>query len=236
MPPTRAMKGNDLITNLLVKVRDARWMWNLFGPIYNRQIYDALFELYEHVAGEVHVNGHARILDVGAGRGYITLLLAARRPAAFLTGVDFSVMQVRAAERLRKRRGIANCRFEVENAMHLPYADNHFDAVVSVGSIKHWPDPQRGITEIHRVLVPERWAVVSETDRDASTEDLRRFIQRFTAWFFWDPLLLWGLRHIIFNRSFSEREIVAFAENAGFREIRTERLATCPYVIVKAKK
>jgi ubiquinone/menaquinone biosynthesis C-methylase UbiE len=145
-------------------------------------------------------------------------------------------MQVRAAERLRKRRGIANCRFEVENAMRLPYVDNSFDAVVSVGSIKHWPDPQRGITEIHRVLVPEGWAVVSETDRDVSTIALRRFIQRFTAWFFWDPLLLWGLRHIIFGRSFSEREIVAFAETAGFREIRTERLATCPYVIVNARK
>jgi ubiquinone/menaquinone biosynthesis C-methylase UbiE len=182
------------------------------------------------------VNGNARILDVGSGRGYITLLLAARRPAATLTGVDFSVMQVRAAERLRKRRGIANCRFEVENAMRLPYVDNSFDAVVSVGSIKHWPDPQRGITEIHRVLVPEGWAVVSETDRDVSTIALRRFIQRFTAWFFWDPLLLWGLRHIIFGRSFSEREIVAFAETAGFREIRTERLATCPYVIVNARK
>lgn len=225
-----------MIENLLVSVRDARWMWNLFGPIYNRQIYNALFELYEHVAEEIHVNGNARILDVGSGRGYITLLLAARRPAATLTGVDFSVMQVRAAERLRKRRGIANCRFEVENAMRLPYVDNSFDAVVSVGSIKHWPDPQRGITEIHRVLVPEGWAVVSETDRDVSTIALRRFIQRFTAWFFWDPLLLWGLRHIIFGRSFSEREIVAFAETAGFREIRTERLATCPYVIVNARK
>lgn len=78
--------------------------------------------------------------------------------------------------------------------------------------------------------------MVSETDRDVSTIALRRFIQRFTAWFFWDPLLLWGLRHIIFGRSFSEREIVAFAETAGFREIRTERLATCPYVIVKARK
>jgi ubiquinone/menaquinone biosynthesis C-methylase UbiE len=130
-----------VIENLLVSVRDARWMWNLFGPIYNRQIYNALFELYEHVAEEIHVNDPARILDVGSGRGYITLLLAARRPAAVLTGVDFSVMQVRAAERLRKRRGIANCRFEVENAMRLPYVDNSFDAVVSVGSIKHWPDP-----------------------------------------------------------------------------------------------
>lgn len=225
-----------MLKNLLIKARDARWMWNLFGPIYNQQIYNALFELYEHIAEEIKPDGPSKILDVGAGRGYITLLLAARRPMASLTGIDFSATQVRSAERLRERRRIDNCRFELGNAMQLPFADNRFDAVVTVGSIKHWPDPQQGMAEIHRVLAPGRWAVISETDREASEEDLRRFMQRFTAWFFWDPLLFWGLRHIIFDHSFSQQEIVSFARNAGFREVRTEKLDTCPYVIVKAQK
>ncbi|MFH1078896.1 MAG: class I SAM-dependent methyltransferase [Pseudomonadota bacterium] len=225
-----------MLKNLLVKARDARWVWDLFAPIYNHRIYDALFELYENIAEEITPDGPSQILDVGAGPGYITLLLAARHPTASLTGIDFSATQVRAAERLRKRRGIDNCRFELGNAMHLPFADDWFDAVVSVGSIKHWPDPQQGITEIYRVLAPGRWAVISETDREASGKALRRFMQRFTAWFFWDPLLFWGLRHIIFDHSFSQQEIVSFSQTARFREIRTEKLATCPYVIVKAQK
>lgn len=225
-----------MIKKLLVKARDARCVWDLFGPIYNRQIYNALFELYEHLAEEIHLDEPSRILDVGSGPGYITLLLAARRPAASLMGIDFSATQVRTAERLRKRRGIDHCRFELGNAMQLPFADNRFDAVLSVGSIKHWPDPQQGVVEMRRVLAPGRWAVISETDRDVSDEDLKRFIQRFTAWFFWDTLLFWGLRHIIFDQSYSESEIVAFAKAAGFRAIRTEKLATCPYVIVKAQK
>lgn len=211
-------------------------MWDLFGPIYNQQIYNALFELYEHITEEVLKNEPLQILDVGAGRGYITLLLAARRTKSLLTGIDFSAMQVLAAERLRKRRGIDNCRFEQGNAMHLPFADNHFDAVVTIGSIKHWPDPQRGVAEIHRVLAPGRWAVISETDREVSGKALRRFMQRFTAWFFWDPLLYWGLRHIIFGHSYAQHEVVSFAQTAGFKDIRTEKLATCPYVIVKALK
>jgi SAM-dependent methyltransferase len=225
-----------MLKNLLVKARDARWMWNLFGPIYNRQIYNALFELYDYIAEEINRDGPSQILDVGAGRGYITLLLAARRPAASLTGIDFSATQVHAAERLRKRRGIDNCRFELGNAMKLPFADNRFDAVVSVGSIKHWPDPQQGVAEMHRVLAPGRWAVISETDSETSGKALRRFMQRFTSWFFWDPLLFWGLRHIIFGHSFSQQEIVTFARIAGFGEIRTLKLPTCPYVIVKAQK
>lgn len=225
-----------MLKKLLIKARDARWMWDFFGPIYNRQIYNALFELYEHIADEVILDGPSRILDVGAGPGYVTLLLAVRRPSAFLTGIDFSATQVRAAERLRKRRGIGNCRFELADAMRLPFADNRFDAVLSVGSIKHWPDPQQGVAEMHRVLAPGRWAIISETDREASEKALKRFIERFTAWFFWDTLLLWGLRHIIFGRSYGRREIAAFALAAGFREIMTEQAATSPYVIVKARK
>jgi hypothetical protein len=61
-------------------------------------------------------------------------------------------------------------------------------------------------------------------------------MQRFTAWFFWDPVLYWGLRHIIFGQSYSQQEIISFAQTAGFREIRAEKLDTCPYVIVKAQK
>jgi ubiquinone/menaquinone biosynthesis C-methylase UbiE len=225
-----------MLTNLLIKARDARWVWDLFGPIYNRQIYHALSELFEHVARANEMDGSLQILDVGAGPGYTTLLLAARHPAASLLGIDFSATQVRAAEKLRKQRGIPNCRFEQGNAMHLSFADHRFDAAVTIGSIKHWPDPQQGITEIHRILAPGRWAIISETDRDATEEALRRFTQRFTAWYFWDPLLYWGLRQIVFGESFSEQEIVSFARTAGFREIRTEKLASCPYVIVKAQK
>ena len=225
-----------MFKNLLIKARNARWMWDLFGPIYNRRIYNALFELYEHIAQAVEMDGSSQILDVGAGPGYATLLLAARHPTASLLGIDFSAMQVRAAERLRKQRGIHNCRFEQGNAMNLPFANNRFDGIVSIGSIKHWADPQQGMVEISRVLAPGCWAVISETDRDVAEDALRRFIQRFTAWYFWDPLLHWGLRHIIFGQSFSEQEIASLARAAGFREIRTEKLASCPYVIVKAQK
>jgi ubiquinone/menaquinone biosynthesis C-methylase UbiE len=225
-----------MFKNLLIKARDARWVWDLFGPLYNRQICNALSELFVHVAQANEMEGSLRIVDIGAGPGYATLLLAARCPAASLVGIDYSATQVRSAERLRKQRGIRNCRFEQGNAMHLSFADNGFDAAMTIGSIKHWPDPLQGLTEIHRILTPGRWVIISETDRNATEEDVRRFAERFTAWYFWDPLLYWGLRQIVFGESFSEQEIVSFARTAGFREIRTEKLASCPYVIIKAQK
>ena len=230
------MPSFERAIKLLVHVRDARWMWNLFGPIYNKHILNPLSGLYEYLAGQTDVDGPARILDVGAGRGYVTLLLAGHLPAVSLLGIDFSDTQVRAAEQLRKQRGLHNCRFVQGNAMSIPFANDCFEAVITVGSIKHWPDPQQGVREMYRVLTPGKWAVISETDREVSEEALKRFMRRFTAWYFWDPLLFWGLRHIVFGESYTEREIVAFAQTAGFRQVATDKLEDCPYVIVKAQK
>ncbi len=220
----------------IVRARDARWMWDLFGPLYNRHILEPLSDLYEHIARSVDVNSRARILDVGCGPGYVTLLLAGRLPSAFLAGIDYSATQVHAAERLRRQKALANCRFQQGNATAIPFASDHFDAVVSVGSIKHWKDPRQGLREMCRVLAPGSLAVVSETDKGVSDEDLKRFMRRFHVWFLWDALLFWGLRNVVFGGSFTEPEMVAMARASGFREVMTDRVKDCPYVIVKARK
>ena len=232
-PAATSLKG---LLQLIVWARDARWMWDWFGPLYNRHILEPLSGLYEHIAGELPAGGRARILDVGCGPGYVTLLLAGRLPSASLIGIDYSANQVRAAERLRERRALANCRFEQGNAISIPFDDDHFEAVVSVGSIKHWKDARQGLREIRRVLAPGRWAVVSETDKGVSDADLKRFMVRFKVWFLWDALLFWGLRNVVFGGSYTEREMVAMARSAGFGEVTTDRLEDCPYVIVKARK
>lgn len=225
-----------MIKTLLTEARDAVWMWNLFGSLYNSQITGAIGELYEDIAQESAFARCGRALDVGCGAGYLTLLLAARYPASSFTGIDFSIAQVRIAEKARQKTDAANCTFRHGNAMSIPYAEGRFDIVLSAGSIKHWPDPEQGLAEIRRVLAPEGRMLVAETDKDATPEDIRRFAGRFAAWYSWDRLLVWGLRHIIFGRSLSGEEIVDLARRAGFRNIQTEKHAFCPYVIVKAQK
>ncbi len=231
-----AVSSPNRLLKLIVWARDARWMWDLFGPVYNRHILDPLSDLYEHIAADLNVNSRARILDVGSGRGYVTLLLAGRLPSASLVGIDYSATQVRAAERLRKQRALHNCRFEQGNAMSIPFESDRFDAVITVGSIKHWHDARQALREIYRVLSPGQWAVISETDKDVSDEDLKRFMRCFHVWFLWDALLFWGLRNVVFGGSYTESEIVALARSAGFRELMTDRVKDCPYVIVKARK
>lgn len=225
-----------MLIRFITRIRDARIVWDVMGQVYNRRIYGAIAELYDHVAGELQTEGPAKILDVGSGRGYISLLLAARNPEASVSGIDYSPMQVRSAERLRQDRGIVNCRFHRGDATKISYDDGTFDAVVSIGSVKHWSNGQKGLQEIHRVLKPGGWALVSETDRTASDEALWQFVRRFHIWFIWDSLLFWGLRHIVFGQSYTQVELESLVRTAGFDHILGQRVPGCPYTIVKAQK
>ena len=225
-----------MVKTLLTKLRDSLWVWNCFGPVYNRQIAVALRELYDDLAGEGIFAGAGRVLDLGSGPGYLTLLLAAKYRKVMFTGVDYSSTQIRAAEKNGRKRGIANCTFQLGNAMNIPFADHTFDAVCSVGSIKHWPNPERGLTEIRRVLAPGGWTIISETDREASPDDIRKFAARFYRIFVPQPVLVWGLTQIIFGRSLSRADVARLAHRAGFRNIRTEGHPLIPYFIVKAQK
>jgi SAM-dependent methyltransferase len=143
-----------MLTLLLKYFRDTRLVWDVMGPVYNRRIYDAIAELYDHIVRELEPAVEAMILDAGTGRGYISLTLAAQNPQSSIIGIDYSPMQIRAAEKLRRKRKITNCSFLRNNVMDIRFDDNVFDAAVSVGSIKHWPDGLKGLREIYRVLKP----------------------------------------------------------------------------------
>jgi ubiquinone/menaquinone biosynthesis C-methylase UbiE len=225
-----------MLIKLLKYFRDARFIWDIFGSVYNRRIYGAIAELYDHIAEEMETTSPARILDIGSGRGYISLLLAARNPQATIQGIDYSPMQVRAAEALRKQRKIDNCRFSRGDAMRIMFHDEAFDAVVSVGSIKHWPEGLRGLREMYRVLKPGGWVILSETDQEATDEILWRFVNRFSIWFIWDALLFWGLRHVVFGQSYTQQGLESLAHAAGFRNMIGQRVPMCPYTIVKGQK
>jgi ubiquinone/menaquinone biosynthesis C-methylase UbiE len=93
-----------------------------------------------------------RVLDVGAGTGYLLGLLAARLPEAEeLTGVDAAPAMVAVA---REHAADRRLRFTRGRAERLPAADGHYDLVVSTTSFDHWADQAAGLAECARVLAP----------------------------------------------------------------------------------
>ncbi|MBI4510532.1 MAG: class I SAM-dependent methyltransferase [Deltaproteobacteria bacterium] len=120
----------------------------------------------------------ARILDVGCGGGHVLRALAERRTDIRLFGIDLSPGQV---ARARARTAALGKRVEITrgSALSLPFSEDSFDVVLSVASVKHWPDPHAGLSECVRVLRPGGRLFVVEADRGCRLDDARNFVQRW---------------------------------------------------------
>jgi ubiquinone/menaquinone biosynthesis C-methylase UbiE len=122
---------------------------------------------------------HSLVLDVGAGMGWSTALLAAKTGAKVF-GVDLHRYDSYAGDsfrgellkRLRRHlpvlvqepgmerfehpeQVIDACAFFTMDAQHLLFRDGSFDFVFSLNAFEHIPDPRRALQEISRVLKPE---------------------------------------------------------------------------------
>lgn len=126
-----------------------------------------------------------QLLDVGCGPGQFTVLSAERLPQAEITGIDLAPTMIELA-RAHAAESPAHDRlhFEVADAAALPFPDAHFDAVLSTGSIKHWPGPVAGLREIYRVLRPGARAYIAEMNRLAPPDAVQEHRQRLRHWFF----------------------------------------------------
>ena len=101
-----------------------------------------------------------RVLDVGAGTGYLLGLLAGQLPEAQeLAGVDPAPAMVAVA---RDRAADERLRFTEGTAEQLPAADGHYDLVVSTTSFDHWADQSAGLAECARVLTPGGHLVLAD--------------------------------------------------------------------------
>lgn len=91
-----------------------------------------------------------RVLEVSFGTGW----LLTRYAGGYEThGVDLNQRMVRLARANLERDGItANlCQANVEE---MPYPDEHFDTLVNTMSFSGYPDGEKAMAEIHRVLRP----------------------------------------------------------------------------------
>ena len=104
-----------------------------------------------------------RILDVGAGPGYLTAELAKIvGPQGRVCAVDTSEPMLEAGR--RRCAAFSTVEFQRADACKLPYPDASFDAAVAVQVYLFVPDLAAALAELRRVLRPGGRAVVLDTD------------------------------------------------------------------------
>jgi ubiquinone/menaquinone biosynthesis C-methylase UbiE len=116
-----------------------------------------------------------RILEVAPGPGYLAVELA--RLGFDVTGVDLGATFVRLATDAARRAGV-DARFLHADAADLPLPDTSFDLVVCQAAFKNFGRPVAALDEMHRVLRPGGVAVIGDMNRDATTADIRREVDR----------------------------------------------------------
>jgi len=133
------------------------------------------------------VCGGDRVLDCGAGTGSTGLLAAekvGRNGKVILFDLSEAMLAV-ARDKAERDNLLDRLTFEVGDMVHLPFADDSFDVVLSTYSLCPVYDPAKGAEEIYRVCRPGgRIAIAhSTTPRNAAVKWLSERVENL-AWRF----------------------------------------------------
>lgn len=178
---------------------------------------------------------NGKVLDVGCGGGHLAAILAGKHAGWRITGIDLSVHQIRRA--MNRCRGMDDRTvFVAGSALSLPFNSGTFDGVTSVCSIKHWPEPARGLEECLRVLRPGGTLAVVEVDRNHGRDDERAFVARQHVPFFLKPFALAGFRWKVAARSLTAREGISLFKDIPAAETESYEIPGMPLWMIIARK
>jgi SAM-dependent methyltransferase len=125
--------------------------WHRWGPTLRSWLGPAT----ERMLDLASVKSGCRVLDVAAGAGDQTIQVAARvAPGGNVLATDLSPAILRFAAEEAKRAGHTNVETRAMDGESLELADNTFDAVISRVGLIYFPDQQKALREMKRVLVP----------------------------------------------------------------------------------
>jgi ubiquinone/menaquinone biosynthesis C-methylase UbiE len=158
-----------------------------------------------------------RVLEIGAGPGFVAIEIAKLLPEVQLVGLDLSETMIDIATGNAREQGVSErVAFREGDASKMPFDDASFDFVISSGSLHHWQEPGRIFQEVRRVLKPGCRALISDLRSDAPQDAVQQFAAQIDSRF-----MRWGLRHS-FREGYTAQEAEQLVDSIPFASVRTE--------------
>jgi len=125
----------------------------VFGRILARGMARGHKDFYESAAKVLDLRPDDEYLEIGFGSGFFIKKYASH--VSRIAGLDCSEDMVQLASDINRdlvKTGKAD--FRQGDASSLPWGDNEFTAAATIESFFFWPEPERALGEIRRVLRP----------------------------------------------------------------------------------
>lgn len=126
-------------------------------------VYDSTYngkhanKLYKRVVEKANNLNSKNILDVGCGTGTILSQLS-KNECICLSGIDLSEEMIKIA----KQRLSNKIELKVGDSEQLPWGNRTFDAVICTDSFHHYPEPEKVLSEMKRVLKPNGHLIIGD--------------------------------------------------------------------------
>lgn len=135
----------------LIRIYESR-LWRR-SPLVARAMgidFDREFSL---ITSAARLGPGQRALDLACGPGIYARPLAAAALPGTVVGLDLSVPMLHVAAEKAREEGVSNLLLVHGDAMALPFEADHFDVVNCCGALHLFPDADRVLGEVARVLL-----------------------------------------------------------------------------------
>lgn len=185
------------------------------APVYD-QTADGKFcsRVYPDILEKCNNKENQTILDVGCGNG---TMLSQVNENNRLYGIDLSQSMIEHANNKLKDRA----ELVVGDAEILPWTDETFDTVLCTFSFHHYPQPQKVLMEMYRVMKREGQLIIADPWLPKPLRQILNLVIQFSSS---------GDYHV-----YSKREISVLLQNNGFHIQSFQHPTYNTYLLVASK-
>lgn len=137
--------------------------WSSIASDYERAFEKLTYQFSSEALRQLEIKPGDKVLDVAAGTGSFSL--AAARSGGDVLAIDFASGMIKRLQERIESEGLNNIKAEVMDGQHLDIEDASYDFCASIVGVIFFPDIQKGLSELKRILKPQgKCAVVCWDD------------------------------------------------------------------------